>query len=57
MTEKLCATCRVRPAVKYVLSDNMRKRIWKCQPCIDRRNVSFIVAAKERDKIKRSYAK
>jgi hypothetical protein len=50
---KICATCRRQPAVKYVLSDNGRKKLWKCQVCIDRRSVSFITAARELNQIRR----
>jgi hypothetical protein len=37
-----CQACRREAGIKQVLSVNGKKRIWKCQSCIDRKSVSFI---------------
>ena len=42
MSTKICATCRVNPAVKKVTTARVGHHIWKCQSCIDRKTVSFL---------------
>lgn len=43
---KMCQSCRKFPAVKKVLTDNKRSRLWKCNKCIQRNNVSGLTKAK-----------
>jgi ribosomal protein L37AE/L43A len=38
-----CQSCRREAGIKQVLSANGKKRIWKCQSCIDRKSVSFLL--------------
>jgi ribosomal protein L37AE/L43A len=42
MPTKTCQSCQKFPAVKKVLTDNKRSRIWKCNKCIQRNNVPGI---------------
>ena len=37
---KLCQSCRMRDAVRLV--PTKKRRIWKCQMCIDRKSYSWV---------------
>ena len=42
MSTKICATCRVNPAVKKVTTARVGHHIWKCQDCIDKKTLSWV---------------
>ena len=43
---KTCQSCRKFAADKRVLSENGKRRIWKCKTCLQRNNVSGFIKAK-----------
>jgi ribosomal protein L37AE/L43A len=43
MTEPpMCQVCRREKGVKLVFTARKRRRLWKCQSCLDHTSVSFL---------------
>lgn len=53
-----CSSCMLCPGVKLVTTGRGgRIRVWRCEGCLKRRTMSFLVASRLNARPKRSYGK